>query len=295
MTDLVDCGLAVASGCEDSGTLLKYADALWTVRDTQAAIPILDRAIAVEPPLPPFELSRAYASRSICQLQLGSLDRALADVERSLEVMPRAHPLGLRALIYKYMGNIERAVEDAAEAVRLDPEDWELWAWRGTILVDAGRLEDAVADLTRVIDSGQCEKYTSELLLARARAEFMLGDLAAADADCDQCIDLDYHEQAHWPFIVPSRSRGAHAVYAVRAEVHLATGATHLALGDCFFAILLAPDDPELYDLRARVYYATGNLKEAMLDTVRAAHLRQRREDLESSGEAEAVRFVAAG
>jgi tetratricopeptide (TPR) repeat protein len=194
------------------------------------------------------------------------------------------------------MGNIEQAVLDVEEAVRQDQDDWELWAWRGLILLEAGRLEEAIADLTRVIDSGLCEKYASELYLARARARYMLGDPVGAEEDCTICIDEDFHEQAHWPFVVPSRSRGVHATYVVRAEARLATGALTLALGDSFFAVLLAPDDPVNYELRARVYYAIGNLQQAMLDTARAAHLSRQSgdDDLRVIAEAEAIRFAGA-
>src|SRR5215471_4145412 len=84
MARLVAHSLAIARG-EDSPTLfLEYGEALWNVRDLPATIAAMDRAIAGTPRLPEPELSRAYASRAICQLQLGNLDAALADVTTAL-------------------------------------------------------------------------------------------------------------------------------------------------------------------------------------------------------------------
>jgi len=212
-----------------------------------------------------------YAQRAICELQNGSLEQALHNICASLDAEPRAHPYILRAMIQRHLGNLPEAIADAMESVRLDPLDWEGRSWRGMILFDAGRYPEAIADFTHVIDSGECEKYASELYLDRARAHLELGDPASAEADCTMSIDLDYHEQAHWPFIVPTRVRQAHFAYRIRAEARLALGKNNLALGDCYFSAVLAPADPAVYELRARVYHAVGNLPEAMLDMMRAA------------------------
>jgi len=275
MADLVECGLAVAAGANDPDLLLRYAGALWTVRDTQAAISALDRAIAADPPLSAFALSKAFAARAICEFQGGNLEQAASDASTSIEIFPAAHPYGLRSEIHLVMGDVQRAIVDAEECVRLDPEDWEGRAWRAMVLREAGRHNEAIEDFTWVIDSGECEKYASELYLGRARAQFALGNAGAAEKDCHACIDLDYHEQAHWPFIVPNRARHAHDAYLVRAEARLALGQNLLALGDCFFAVSLAPAEPAVYGLRARVYQAVGNLPEAMRDMIRVAHLQQ--------------------
>jgi len=269
MSDLVNCGLAVEAGEADLSVLLRYADALWAVRDTRAVIAVIDRALAMDPSTA--ELSRMYAQRAICELQNGSLEQALEDVCASLEAEPRAHPYILRAMIQRHLGNLPEAIADAMESVRLDPHDWEGRSWRGMILFEAGRYAEAIDDFTTVIDTGECEKYASELHLERARSYLALGDPARAEDDCTTSIDLDYHEQAHWPFIVPTRVRQAHFAYRIRAEARLALGKNNLALGDCFFSAVLAPADPAVYELRARVYHAVGNLPEAMLDMIRAA------------------------
>src|SRR5438874_2848802 len=64
MQKLVDCGLAIARGETEPMLFLEYAEALWNVRDLQATIVAVDRAISGTPRLPDHELTRAYASRA---------------------------------------------------------------------------------------------------------------------------------------------------------------------------------------------------------------------------------------
>ncbi len=274
MQKLIDYGLQIAHGDTDPRTFLEYAEALWDIRDLQATVTALDRAIEGQSVLSRPELSRAYASRSICHLQMGNLAEAEADATASLEALRRAHPLGLRALISLYQGKTEDALRDAREAFRLDPDDWEIRAWRGTIALDTGSFAEALDDFNWVIGSGECVRYASEVYLQRARAELALGDAEAAESDCSQAIDLDYHEQAHWPFIVTSRVKQAQNAYLVRAQARLALGSIPRALGDCCFAATIAPADPAVYELRASVYHAIGNVREAVADMVRADLLR---------------------
>lgn len=274
MQKLVDYGLAIARGETDPHAFLEYAEALWDVRDLQGTVAALDSAITGSPRLPLRELARAYASRSIAYLQIGNLTAAEADATASVELVPRGHPFGMRGLIHFYQGKYAAALSDAQEAFRLDPDDWEVRAWRGTILLETGSYAEALEDFDWVLGSGECVRYASELYLARARAQLALGHAEAAESDCNEAIELDYHEQSHWPFIVKSRARQAQNAYLVRAEARLAFGANARALGDCCFAATIAPGDPVVYELRARVYHAVGNLPEAIKDTLRADHLR---------------------
>ena len=274
MRKLVEYGLAVARGERDPHALLEYAEALWDVRDLQGCVAALDMAIVGSPRLSDRELSRAYASRSIAHLQMGNLPEAEVDATASLDAMRRGHPLGLRGLIRMYQGRYTEALVDAEEAFALTPDDWEVRAWRGQILLEVGRYADALQDINWVIESGQCVRYASELYLQRARAHLALGQPDIAESDCGEAIDLDYHEQSHWPFIVRGRARQAQNAYLLRAQARMALGAHPRALGDCCFAATIAPDDPAVYELRARIYHAIGNVQEAIRDTLRANYLR---------------------
>ena len=141
------------------------------------------------------------------------------------------------------------------------------------VYMDLGRYDEAIEDFNWVLATGECNRYASELYLGRARARLVLGDPAGAIEDCALAIDEDYHEQSHWPFIVRARVRQAHQPYLIRAEARLQLGQNARALGDCCFAATIGPEDPAVYALRARVYYAVGNLQEVIRDTIRAKHL----------------------
>jgi tetratricopeptide (TPR) repeat protein len=285
MQRLVDYGLRIAGGDTDPHAYLEYAEALWDVRDLQATVVALNRALEGQSALSRRELTLAYASRSICHLQMGNLAEAEADATASLVVVRRAHPLGLRALIYLYQGKTAEALRDAEEAFRLDPDDWEVRAWHGTILFETGSFAEALNEFNWVIGSGECVRYASEVYLARARAELVMGDPSAAESDCSQAIDLDYHEQAHWPFIVKSRVQQAQNAYLVRAQARLALGSMPRALGDCCFAATIAPGDPAVYELRASVYHAIGNVREAVADMIRADVLRRSAADTQAAAD----------
>ncbi len=276
MERLVACGRAIAEGETAPALFLDYAEVLWIVRDLQATIAALDRAITGTPPLPDSELGRAYASRAICHLQMGRTDAALADANRALELRSHGHATALRAMIHLHQGNHAAAVTDAEASMDLDPDDWEARAWRGMVYLETGRYAPAIEDFTAVLATGECTRYASELYLGRARAHLAIDDPAAAVADCERAIVADYQEQAHWPYIVRARVRHAHEPYLVRAEARLRLGETARALGDCYFATAITPDDPAIYDLRARVFYAVGNLQEAIRDMIRAEHLRRK-------------------
>lgn len=274
MQELVECGLAIARGAADPEIFFRRADALWVVRDVAGALADFGRALEGSPPLPPEKRALAFAARAICQHQLGRAELALADVNASLALVPRAHAYALRSLILFRQDRFADALADANLSVTLDPLDWEARAFRGGILRALGEYALAIDDFTWVIESGECHKYASQQYLERAQAHLALGNAALAEADCSVAIDEDYHEQAHWPFIVRSRVAQAHLAYLVRAEARLALGVPQRALGDCFHTAGIMPGDPAVYALRARVYYALGNLQEAMLDLARVEMLR---------------------
>jgi tetratricopeptide (TPR) repeat protein len=275
MEQLAACGLAIAQGETAPELFLAYAEALWTVRDLQATTAALGRAITGTPALPDELLSRAYAARAICHLQVGKPDAALADTTRSLDLCLNGHPVALRGMSRLHQGDIAGAVADVEDGFRLAPDDWEARAWRGMVYLEAGRYAEAIEDFTAVLATGECTRYASELYLDRARACLALGDPAGAVTDCWHAIEEDHVEQAHWPYIVRARVPHAHEPYLVRAEARLQLGELARALGDCYLATSITPGDPAIYDLRARLYYAIGNLQEAIHDTARAAHLRR--------------------
>lgn len=275
METLINCAAAINRGEGDSRLYFDYARALWNVRDLDATIDALNHAIDGSPRLPAHDLSLAYAARSICYHQLRRGEEATADATSALEAEPRAHVYTLRAITLMVRGRLDEAIADAELGVSLDSKDWETRAFRGMVRFERGDYAGAIEDLNWVIDDGRCEKYASELYLMRARAYLALGDPCAAEADCSVGIDEDYHEQSHWPFIVRSRAAQAQTAYLIRAEARLALGQLPRALGDCYFAATIAPGDPAVYELRARVFYALHNVPEAIKDTARAVHLRK--------------------
>ncbi len=62
----------------------------------------------------------SWQTRSLSKLALGDLDGALADINEAIRIDPALpQPLTSRAVIWRAKGNLDRAIADATEAIRL--------------------------------------------------------------------------------------------------------------------------------------------------------------------------------
>jgi predicted TPR repeat methyltransferase/thioredoxin-like negative regulator of GroEL len=127
-------------------------------------------------------LARPSAGLSVLAARLalseGTLDGAQADLDQALSANP-GHP-GLRkcrAQLRHRLGDLEGAVRDAAEAVILDRNDSSGKALLGALLLQLGRVADAVACLDEVVASTPLDVRSRDLL---AQALTAGGDMDAA-------------------------------------------------------------------------------------------------------------------
>ena len=93
----------------------------------------------------------------------------------------------------------------------------------------------------------------------RGRVQIERGDLASAAQDVDRAMAL-----ARW---------GHPGVLAVRARLRLERGEEDAALADIEQALERDRWDPELYDLRGRVYASKGEVAKAESDFTRCLEL----------------------
>ncbi len=91
---------------------------------------------------------------------------ALADLDRALAMQPdnldNVAVLLLRAGVHQEMGEKEKALADADEALRLRPSLPTALRTRAMLLADAGRLDEAIADLQKILQTDP--KDTATLL-----------------------------------------------------------------------------------------------------------------------------------
>ena len=103
-------------------------------------------------------------------------------------------PEGFDARRYLHMraGRLTAALADANEVIRLrKPPHPGDFMGRADILAKLGRWREAIADFHRVNEFDPTGWFEAYPALRRAECHLMLGDLAAAEAECDRIAD-DY-------------------------------------------------------------------------------------------------------
>lgn len=112
-------------------------------RDLERAAADLDEAVRLVP-----EDAESFNMRAIVLCEQGEYERALADIERAIEL---GHGSGHRnkAIILEMVGEIQEAIACWDQALKARPKDPMALCRRGLLLERAGRTEQALRDLER--------------------------------------------------------------------------------------------------------------------------------------------------
>jgi tetratricopeptide (TPR) repeat protein len=87
--------------------------------------------------------------------------------------------------------NIDGALLDFAEAIRLDPTLVEAYLNRGRLFIEEEELESALTDLDSAVE---LEPMSPNLFLNRGRIHVLVGNLDRATADLEQVLALTQEE-----------------------------------------------------------------------------------------------------
>lgn len=77
---------------------------------------------------------------------LGDYDQAISDINKAIAILPDETAYELRAEVYRAQGNLEKAFEDYARAIRLAPHWTEPLERRAQLYDSSGRVAEANAD-----------------------------------------------------------------------------------------------------------------------------------------------------
>src|ERR1044072_4575096 len=99
------------------------------------------------------DLASTYYNRAIAYRQKNDLDNALSDYNDAVKINPKhARAFNNRGTIYKEKGDLDRAIADFSEAVRLDAKFTAAYFNRGNAYDDKGDVDKALADLEAAIE-----------------------------------------------------------------------------------------------------------------------------------------------
>lgn len=129
-----------------------------------------------------------FIARGCLHIRMGDLNSALADFERAIEVEPgNAMAYANRGAAYSKLGDVERAIADYGLAIHHDPSYPNSYANRAYAYYKLGQYEHGIADCNQalVLRPDHADTYSNRGLCRAA-----LGDKEGARADFNQAIQL---------------------------------------------------------------------------------------------------------
>lgn len=236
---------------------------------------------------------------------LGRYEEALKILDDALEREPQnGYAWLLKSDVLEYLERYEEAFVALEHAINLGVTDNRTWTNKGIALVRLGRYEEALAALEHAIELGQADMSTQHM---KGVTLFYLGRYEEALVQFEHILELDpTHEQAlilkasillpagqyeaalktYDQIIVLNPDKWAAWRFKGLALTHL--GRTEEALAAYKQADDLHPNDPEILDDMARVYFSLGTED----DIQQATHFAERAVEL--SPETSAYRFILA-
>lgn len=141
-----------------------------------------------------------------------------------------------RALAYANKGNLDGAIADDTEVIRLNPRQYMAWNHRGSVFERKGQLDPAIADFTQAI---QLMPQQNLSRFARAEAYSKKGNYAAAIDDLSVVLKREPKNSVAWNN---------------RCYFRAIAGQLEAALEDCNHSLQLLPGVSNTLDSRGFTY-----------------------------------------
>ena len=158
------------------------------------AFALLDRAVAIAP-----TVAVIHRERARLQAQRKDFAAAEADLQAAIRLesaaKPRANDLASVGLMRFRQGKLDSALVALAESLALDPTQPLAHLWHAAILVDRGRLDEALPSFDAYLRLGGRPNVDFHLTRGMCRAR--LDDFAAAIDDYSRAIELEPTAVAH--------------------------------------------------------------------------------------------------
>ncbi|HEY5197594.1 MAG TPA: tetratricopeptide repeat protein [Solirubrobacteraceae bacterium] len=194
---------------------------------------------------------------ALIEMHRGNLDRALELIDRGVERLDRDLPadrylvhrsqlLHNRARLLLALGRLDDAYAEWTRLIDWDPNYFEYHTDRANLSIRLGDLVAALADIDRAI---AVAPPLPEVYCTRADLRAQIGDAEGAMADLEALLDME-------PDFVPGR--------LLRSTLRLAAGDPHGADHDVRAGLDVDPHDPRLLSQLALVQQAAGSNADAL-------------------------------
>ena len=177
-------------------------------------------------------------------LEDANLSKAMRDYGRKL----LAWTHDKRGLAFDEQGDLQRAMADFDESIRLDPSRWQAVHNRGVSFARQGQYDMAIADFDRTIE---LNPNYANAYFNRGELHYELGKFRRAIADYNQCLRRQPRDSAAY------NSRG-HAYYRI--------GNYRSAVSDYNQSIRIDPNNAAAYTNRGDSYADVGSYRQAAQD-----------------------------
>lgn len=219
----------------------------------------LDQCIERDP-----KNAAAFRERAWAHAHFKDEDRELADLTRVIELDPRqVGAFQRRALLHEKRGQIDLAIADLSFAVELKPDSVALLKSRAAACMRAGAFDRAVADLSDVISLER--GHSTSTFWLRGDAHRKSGDAKSALRDYEEAMWFD--DELFDKLVQSERRKRNNKLVTAEHRDELDT------------LMLLAPEDPEYFVVRARIFEAAGEHEKAIADLDQAIALDPDRSD----------------
>ncbi|MGJ4941047.1 tetratricopeptide repeat protein [Bradyrhizobium sp. HKCCYLS1011] len=126
-------------------------------------------------------LVAAYNNRGLAFRSNGEVDRAIADYDQAIRLMPDYHvAINNRGVALMAKGEFDRAIADFDRAIQLRPDYLAAFGARAAAYARKGQFDRAIADLDVII---KVDPKNPLLIRERGAMKAKLGDQIGADAD----------------------------------------------------------------------------------------------------------------
>jgi tetratricopeptide (TPR) repeat protein len=227
-----------------------------------------------------------YPALLWCSLRLPKLpEKEIDDLKERLqkhEETRRAQRHYQQALAHVEKGELDRAIEELSESVRLDPSSAEVFKERAALALRRSDARGAIDDFTQAL---RLQPGMGAAHMGRGQAQLKLGRLDLAIGDFSEAARLapwDWQPLYRRGLARAARKQHAEAIddftqvirlapeqseaYLQRALAFTQLGQYDLAIRDYSDQIQLDPQSPLAYNFRARLYQRQGNPAAALTD-----------------------------